>query len=143
MPKRTPMIDRLLKKVVEDEHGCWLFMGVRSQGYGQITLPGIPRKAYAHRVSYEFFIADIPAGLELDHLCRVRECCNPWHLEPVDHATNVHRGAHGLTTHCPQGHEYDEANTAFKRGTRQRGCRECSRTRSREYQRRKREAHSK
>jgi hypothetical protein len=34
----------------------------------------------------------IPAGLHLDHLCRVRDCVNPEHLEPVTNAENLRRG---------------------------------------------------
>jgi len=39
-------------------------------------------------------------------------------------------------THCPHGHPYDEENT-FRQRDGSRGCRECSRVSSREYQRRK------
>ena len=35
----------------------------------------------------------VPAGMVLDHLCGVRWCCNPDHLEPVTPAENVRRGA--------------------------------------------------
>ncbi|WP_396092344.1 HNH endonuclease, partial [Erwinia amylovora] len=55
-------------------------------------------------------IGPIPDGLVLDHLCRVRRCCNPDHLEPVGFVENVRRGdagKHGFNTgktHCPKGH---------------------------------------
>lgn len=45
----------------------------------------------AHRVVYESLVGPIPAGLELDHTCRVRRCVNPDHLEPVTHAENQRR----------------------------------------------------
>jgi len=41
---------------------------------------------------YEYFKGPVPDGLELDHLCRVRSCCNPDHLEPVTHKENIRRG---------------------------------------------------
>jgi hypothetical protein len=45
----------------------------------------------AHRWAYEHFIGPIPAGLEIDHLCRVRHCVNPAHLEPVTKSENRRR----------------------------------------------------
>lgn len=88
----------------------------------------------AHRVAYKTLIG--PAALGLDHLCRVRSCVNPEHLEPVTALVNVRRGqlaevqrARQLAkTHCPQGHEYDAENTIYAKkanGTMQRRCRTC------------------
>lgn len=45
-----------------------------------------------HRITYLFYVGPIPDGLELDHLCRVRACCNPDHLEAVTRLVNVRRG---------------------------------------------------
>lgn len=64
---------------------CWLWMGGLSRGYGNFE--GHP----AHRFSYES-IHKIPDGLILDHLCRVRNCVRPSHLEPVTHRENLLRG---------------------------------------------------
>ncbi|MFJ7176424.1 HNH endonuclease [Streptomyces massasporeus] len=94
----------------------------------------------AHRVVYEYFIVDIPEGLDLDHLCRVRRCVNPWHVEPVTRQVNIVRGdAPKLQrgkTHCPHGHPYNDVNTIVYRG--RRFCRECKRSRQRELMRKKR-----
>jgi hypothetical protein len=49
----------------------------------------------AHRVSYEALIGPIPVGLQLDHLCRIRSCVNPDHLEPVSASVNAKRGLTG------------------------------------------------
>lgn len=87
--------------------------------------------AYAHVVSYEVTVGPKPAGSDLDHLCRVRCCVNPEHLEPVSRSENCRRGETGLAagkkkkakTHCPKGHSYEDAYIK-KNGYRQ--CRTCA-----------------
>ena len=117
----------------EPMSGCWLWMGaVGTGGYGQFE-KGHTRPA--HRVAYEMLREPIPVGLHLDHLCRVRCCVNPWHLEPVSPAENNRRGIAGQVngarqkakTHCPRGHLYDASNT-YTYGV-NRHCRECHRNR--------------
>lgn len=79
-------------------------------------------------------LGPIPEGLELDHLCRVSLCVNPWHLEPVTHKVNQERGR-GSVTHCKRGHPFDEENTAHRTNARlgktQRACRRCDAERRR------------
>lgn len=58
----------------------------------------------AHRFAYERFVGTIPAGLQIDHLCRTRLCVNPAHLEPVTNRENVLRGLAATRTHCAKGH---------------------------------------
>jgi hypothetical protein len=107
-------------------------------------------------------VGEIPEGMQIDHLCRVRNCVNPDHLEPVTSAENTRRGynhasqkmdpakraetyqrvvrasvASRRKTHCPQGHEYSGDNLILRESGAKR-CRECDRSQSREYQRRKR-----
>lgn len=122
--------ERLLSRVeMIPECGCWIWMGsVNRDGYGQVSLGGKMRKA--HDVSYEMFIGPVPAGLELDHLCRVRCCCNPRHVEPVTHAENMRRGICREVifsrTHCRAGHPYTGRNLIVTaKGLRR--CRECAR----------------
>lgn len=71
---------------------CWVFSGRAEArgGYGQLRRRG--RNHIAHRVSYETLVGEIPRGLELDHLCRVRRCIRPTHLEPVTSSINTRRG---------------------------------------------------
>lgn len=130
---RTPVIDRVLRKCMTDENGCWIFQGYLFKGYGQVTLSAEEGRALTHHVTYKHFIGPIPEGLELDHLCRVPACCNPWHLEPVTHAENLRRAEpYGLRvaafkakTHCRNGHEYTAVNTRINANGRRR-CRACS-----------------
>lgn len=82
---------------LEEEAGfstpCWMWQrGKFKNGYGATRTPGDRRKKYAHRVFYERAKGPIPEGLDLDHLCRNRACCNPDHLEPVTRQVNARRG---------------------------------------------------
>lgn len=92
--------------------GCWIWMGATSVGYGHIRDKG--RLYTAHDLSFTLAGGVIPDGYEVDHLCRVRCCINPDHLEAVTHSVNVLRGAKSaLKTpkmHCPHGHPYTEDN---------------------------------
>lgn len=110
---------------------CWLWRGcISTRGYGMVAIGG--KVKLTHRLAYELFKGPIPDGLELDHLCRVRNCCNPDHLEAVTHEENVRRGESGCKqrskTHCPSGHEYTPENI-YRRPLRpnERRCRTCMR----------------
>ncbi len=126
--------DRFWSKVRKpDVNGCWLWMGTQQKGYGRFGANGA--MILAHRHAYKSLVGPIPKGLELDHLCRVRGCVNPSHLEPVTRLVNVRRGAgHGSEKACPSGHPYDEENT-MHRGDGSRVCRTCNRERCRRYRR--------
>lgn len=112
---------------------CWLWLGWKNEkGYGRHRVGRQQRKV--HRSVYEELVGPIPEGLEPDHLCRIRHCCNPAHQELVTHAENVRRGRSGSPqserTTCPAGHAYDESNTRWSTrsgGRRYRVCRACQR----------------
>lgn len=117
---------------VADVSGCWLWTGATSQtGYGSVTVAGSTK--IAHRVAHEGLVGPVPEGLELDHLCRVRNCVNPEHLEAVSHRENSLRSMspwaiRARRTHCPAGHPLSEGNLrrAVAREGR-RGCVTCAR----------------
>lgn len=86
---------------LEEDRGhatsCWIWQRARSsRGYGVINRQGY--KGSAHRWFYEQKFGPITEGHELDHLCRVRECCNPDHMEPVTPEVNRQRGANAKVT---------------------------------------------
>jgi len=88
----------LTERFVEQQRGftspCWVWQGtITTRGYGQIWDIDARRMRVAHRFMWEEANGPVPEGLELDHLCRVRACCNPEHLEPVTRRENVHRGS--------------------------------------------------
>lgn len=128
--------ERFWSKVnVNGPGGCWLWTaGKNGKGYGRFgtTLRG---NVHAHRFAWEF-VNDrpVPIGLQLDHLCRVRNCVNPAHLEPVTPGENTRRGEPAQRTHCPVGHEYVDYNLVVYRGNRR--CRACRNVRSRNRHRR-------
>lgn len=129
--------DRLLARIIIDDAGCWLWQGpLKAKGYATIWVDGASR--WVHRVSYAEFVGPIPDGLQLDHLCRVHNCLNPEHLEPVTAAENTRRGlaSRGFETHCRAGHEYTETSSYLNAyGRRQ--CRTCqARRQTEKYQRR-------
>ena len=123
------------KIFIEPNSGCWLWMGqMFRNGYGkQKTLVrenGYPRRwLLVHRFVYEYFRGPIPSELQIDHLCRIRGCCNPSHLEAVSAKVNTRRGPRASVTHCRYGHPYDQKNTYVNRTKRgdMRLCRECHR----------------
>ncbi len=132
-------IERIKTKIlIEPYSGCWLWTaGTRTWGYAQTSLKN---KTYsAHKVLYEDKFGKVPDGLELDHLCKVKCCVNPSHLEAVTHTENVRRGRaleairreRLSRTHCKWGHEFTTENTLSKTNG-ARGCRICTNIRQRE-----------
>jgi hypothetical protein len=123
-------LERFEKKYMPDPNsGCWLWIGsISPQGYGHFFHGG--QMVGAHRFSYEHEHGLIPAGLQIDHLCRVRSCVNPSHLEPVTNRENTLRGVNTnrAKTACPQGHEYTPENTYtyMRPGGEGRYCRMCT-----------------
>jgi hypothetical protein len=83
--RARPADERFWPKV-EKTGTCWLWGGARDRGgYG------VFENQKAHRVSYVLSGGTIPEGLQLDHLCFVRHCVNPEHLEPVTAKENTRR----------------------------------------------------
>lgn len=75
---------------------CWIWQLGSLNGYGKVTRNG--KQMGAHRAYYEEYIGPIPAGMQIDHLCRVPSCVNPEHLEAVTQAENGRRGANTKLT---------------------------------------------
>lgn len=131
--KDPTIVDRLANKFTVGD-GCWVWTAARDRhGYGQVLFGGKMRRA--HRVVWEVLKGSQPE-LELDHLCRNPPCVNPAHLEPVTHRENMRRSRWGMTTHCPQGHEYSGRNVRY-RPNGGRYCGECARVWAAERHRRK------
>ncbi len=109
---------------------CWLWGGaITSGGYGSVRAGG--RTCRAHRVAYELTNGPIPEGMEVDHLCRVRSCVRPDHLEAVTHRENVLRGVSVVAAcakkeACVRGHPFPRPSDGVRRY-----CHPCQRLRER------------
>jgi hypothetical protein len=141
--------DRVRRKISTDENGCWIWSGASVGGYGRQRVgsrtDGTRREMYAHRFVYELLVGAVPLGLCLDHICRVRKCVNPAHLEPVTNGENCRRGVsseltkqrHADITHCPNGHPRTPENLSVgvqKNGIHvHRKCKVCMRIRAVKY----------
>lgn len=111
-PTDQRLPERFRSKFGIDERGCWVWTAnTVNGGYGRVRLNG--RMILSHRLAYEALSGPIPDGLQLDHLCRNRACCNPEHLEPVTNRENVMRGVRpAQAREQMRGHAYSrgEAN---------------------------------
>jgi hypothetical protein len=134
-----PLLPRLMAKIQKstDPAGCWEWTGARitSSGYGRFAagrVLGGPQTWMAHRVTYTVFVGPIPAGLDLDHLCRNRICVNPKHLEPVTRRVNTLRSpiarpaVNAQKMSCDSEHEFTPENT-YVTSNGWRRCRTCHR----------------
>lgn len=110
--------------------GYGIYMSLKPKGFSQL----------AHRCSYQLLVGEIPPGLHMDHLCRVRPCINPAHLEPVTPRENALRGDRGQAMRCKKGHPLVEPNVIIRKihthnrpGYPTRRCRVCQSDAEREF----------
>ena len=140
-PKDVPLMNERLTRwdsfedrfwgQVNKTETCWLWMGrLTKKGYGG-RIGHLGKHYYPHQLAYIVEVGPIPDGLVIDHLCRVRSCVNPAHLEPVTAEENTRRGAEARWSEpCPNGHD-----PSF-RGVQPNGkarCSECEREGGRRY----------
>lgn len=139
MPAARPAIERFREKVnfnvvapkgVRHLGHCWIWTAwCDRHGYGGFR-PTHGHLVGAHRWAYEQQHGPVDRSLDLDHLCRIPACVNPYHLEPVPHRINILRGSapsaiNARKTHCFRGHPLEGDNLRVS-GAR-RHCRVCLR----------------
>lgn len=123
LSKTATVTERFLDKVFIDPAGCWVWIGATTMLGLHKNFPyGNFAGRQAHRISWELFKGPIPKGLEMDHLCKVTNCVNPEHLEPVTRLENVRRSSRFLKDgeYCKRGHlvipgNYKIRKEGFKR----------------------------
>jgi hypothetical protein len=113
---------------VREQTGCQVWIGAtNNKGYGVLSLDGA--RHLAHRIAYESAYGPIPDGMVVDHLCRVRNCVNPLHLEVVTSGENQRRGrvAGGLQVGdiCKNEHLIVTESDIYERASGVRECRIC------------------
>lgn len=128
---------RIWEKIYpEPNTGCWLWgASLAGGGYGQVHYQRRTRRA--HQLVFEVLVNPVPVGFDLDHLCRVRWCVNPEHLEPVTRRVNLLRGVNLIwmtranQTHCKNNHLLSANNVTYYKNARY--CRACHLEASRRY----------
>lgn len=121
--------------------GCWLWLGGLMHEYGSVRKTALSsRMIPAHRYFYEHYKGPIPKGLEPDHLCNVKSCVNPNHLEAVTHSINVLRRVQfkprkkaPLKLICKRGHSIAGGNEYITPSNGVRECWTCKKTRARAW----------
>jgi hypothetical protein len=118
----------------EPMSGCWVWVGaIDKHGYGSISINGTTK--IAHRAVAELLgCPSAPRHLVSDHLCRLRPCVNPDHIEFVTDQENRERGNNPLSkrrlqTHCIHGHPLSGQNLQLRTrptGLVTRHCRQCA-----------------
>ena len=117
---------------------CMLWTGYHAaDGYGRVYLKqpnGKPTTMTAHRWAYIQAKGPVAKGWHVDHLCRVRHCVNPDHLEAVPHRTNILRGntvaaVNAKKIRCNRGHDYTPETTYIEKSNGKRHCMICRRMR--------------
>lgn len=107
--------------------GCWLWtasLTVRG-GYAQMNVGG-GKVVRVHRWLYASLVGPVDPSLDLDHLCRVRRCVNPDHLEPVSRAENLRRGiGNKRRATCSSGHALAGDNLYVRPGSGRKECLQC------------------
>lgn len=137
---RSPL-ERVLARVEVSEHGCWIWAGAKNDtGYGYLNVNGRMRRT--HVIVWEHYHGPVPAGMEIDHVCRVPACCNPdqAHTEAVTTAENQRRGqAACRPLVCVHGHWKLGANVIVRKNG-DRECRACENERQRRKKARRKAA---
>jgi len=136
----TKLTQRFWDKVRKTE-SCWLWTAyINNRGYGKFNLNG--NAEYSHRLSYIEAKGPIPKGLQIDHICRVRNCVKPDHLEAVTRKENILRGEsihakNARKKKCLLGHKFVRVIYPSRQ---QRRCLICHRIKMRAYSAKKKEA---
>jgi hypothetical protein len=88
MGRKTNSLDNIMSNTIRDDSGCLLYMGrLDEDGYARISYQG--RMCLGSHVVFELYYGAIPEAHEVDHICHVRRCVEPTHLQALTHRQNV------------------------------------------------------
>lgn len=140
MPYRTIPENRrarFMARVEISSNNCWNWCGpLNKGGYGLSSIDG--KRTLAHRAFWLFDQGPIPDGMDLDHLCRNRNCINPAHMEIVTRSVNLRRGFEARG--CKNGHPFNGDDFSIVNrsdGSTERRCKICHRARNKKEKRKK------
>jgi hypothetical protein len=128
--------EQLVAGLVRRPNGCLEWTGgTDGWGYGHFTVGG--KQVLTHRAAWELANGPIPDDLHVLHHCDNPPCCDTERClflgTSADNMADMaakgrsHTNGNEAKTHCPEGHEYTEANTYTYRNMR--SCRKCGRAR--------------
>lgn len=121
---------------VEKTDTCWLWLSELSHnGYGRFTVRRERKRKIrvpAHRWSLLLAGVEVPSGMEVDHLCKTRNCVRMDHLEVVTQIENNRRsdsvaGRNSRKTHCVREHDLSDPKILYVTPNGRRQCRICRR----------------
>lgn len=110
------------QKLEHFDNGCHLWSGSLGRGgYGKVKVKN--RTWSTHRFAWFCNFGEIPTGMQINHACDNRRCCNPSHLELGTQKQNIqdalNRGRmatgdrQGLRLH-PESRPFGERNGSAK-----------------------------
>jgi len=91
------LLERILSRITRVDHGyktpCWIpNIKPGKDGYCRLRFGGRDSKRpVMHKLALLLIGVEIPPLWQVDHLCRVRSCCRPSHLETVTASENTAR----------------------------------------------------
>ena len=108
--KREPIISKILRKIIVNNH-CWEYSGKKNnKGYGRFLLNN--QDKYVHIYMYETIHNEIITDNKvIRHLCNNSKCCNPFHLRKGTQAENMQDRFNPNT--FENGLSYHEKETAY------------------------------
>jgi hypothetical protein len=129
-------IRRRFWRHVDTAGECWLWTGELSHnGYGRFAVEHKKRRKNrvpAHRFALGLAGINVPDDMEVDHLCKTRNCVRVSHLDVVTSRENNRRsnsvaGINSRKTECIRGHKLAGDNLYITpNGRRQCSCRNMS-----------------
>lgn len=118
---------------------CWLWLGAlggagRYGTYTEYISKNCTKQYVAHRLVYETLRGPLAEDMHLHHVCGIKSCVNPYHLNPL---SAVEHGRAHWKGQCKNGHAFTEENIYINTRN-QRECKECRREAGRRYNARNR-----
>ena len=112
---------------VNKTDSCWLWTGKIDDGYGRFQIG--PKLYLVHRLAFAMLNHKLGENTQVDHLCKVRNCINPKHLDEVTSKENTRRGLikkyNTDPNKCPYGHDYDREIPGKAEGSVYKNCSKC------------------